>query len=293
MKTFISHATQDFSQVRLLVHLLHRYNVETWCCLFDLKAGASVKTTVINSLLKSDKLLVIVTPRACGSCWVTLEIATFENLKSGCEIIPLIFEHTDLEKISPGLSSYPGIDFTTNFITGFQKLFEKFNIEFPESPDRRDVNERRRIPNRRRNGDRRCKDIAERLNLSLWKSYSQNNRLTEDEYVSLTDYELNLFLESIRQEARKFLCYDEHGNLYNMEYIVHLYANHLWTYFKTNLCDTQNPGVRAKYIPYFLAKKLTHEYIIKCEDRRKKKDRREGLNRRSSDDSFISPWSRN
>ena len=287
MKIFISHATQDYSQVRLLVHLLRRYNVETWCCLFDLKAGASVKATVINSLLNSDKLLVVVTPRACGSCWVTLEITTFENLKPGCEIIPLIFEPADLEKISPGLSAYPGIDFTANFISGFKKLFEKLNIEFPESPDRREGEERRKTPTRRMNGDRRCHDITERLNLSLWKSYSQSNHLTEDEYVSLTDYELNLFLESIRQEARKFLCYDEHGNLYNMEYIVHLYANHLWSYFKTNLYDTQNHGVRAKYIPYFLAKKLTNEYIIKCEDRRKSKDRRAGLDRRSNNKSYI------
>jgi hypothetical protein len=290
MKTFISHATQDFSQVRLLVHLLHRYNVATWCSLFDLKAGASVKTTVISSLLNSDKLLVVATPRTCSSCWVTLEITTFENLKPGCEIIPLIFEHTDLEKISPGLSDYPGIDFTTNFITGFQELFEKFNIE---SPDHREAKERRKIKNRRRNSDRRSKDIAERLNLSLWKSYSQINHLTEDEYVSLTDYELNQFIESIRDEARKFLCYDEHGNLYNMEYIVHLYANHLWSYFKNNLYDNQNHGVQAKYIPYFLAKKLTNEYIIKCEDRRKNRDRRTEPDRRLDDDSLISPSSWN
>jgi hypothetical protein len=216
-----------------------------------------------------------------------LEIATFENLKPTCEIIPLMFEPTDLEKISPGLSSYPGIDFATNFIVGFQKLFEKFNIEFPESPDRRERIERRKIKNRRGNGDRRSQNIAERMNLSLWKSYSQSHRLTEDEYVSLTDYELNLFLESIRQEARKFLCYDEHGNLYNMEYIVHLYANHLWSYFRANVYDSQSHGVRAKYIPYFLAKKLTNEYLIKCEDRRKKKDRRAAADRRSNDKSYI------
>lgn len=280
MKIFISHATQDYSQVSLLVNLLQRCKVETWCCLFDLEAGASAKKTVINSLLTSDKLLVLATPRACGSCWVTLEITTFENLKKGCEIIPLIFEHTDLEKISPGLSNYPAIDFTTNFITGFQELSKKFNVEFPSPP------ERRKVPNRRRNGDRRSKNIAERLNLSLWKSYSQINHLTEDEYVSLTDYELNVFLESIRQEARKFLCYDEHGNLYNMEYIVNLYANHLWSYFKTNLYDTPNHGVRAKHIPYFLAKKLTSEYIIKCEDRRKNKDRRAGLGRCANTKSY-------
>lgn len=293
MKIFISHASEDFSPVRLLVHLLHRYNIETWCCHFDLKPGTNAKSSVINSLLQCDKLLVIATPRACGACWVTLEIATFENLKSGCDIIPLVFEPTDLDNISPGLSDYTGIDFTANFITGFQTLFKKINVELSSSSDHRKGKERRKIKNRRKNRDRRSTDIAERLNLSLWESYSQIHHLTEDEYVSLTDHELNLFIESIRQEARKFLCYDEHGNLYNMEYIVHLYADHLWSYFKNNLYDNQNHGVQAKYIPYFLAKKLTNEYIIKCEDRRKNKDRRAGPNRRFDDDGLISPSRRN
>lgn len=287
MKTFIAHANEDVSHVRLLVHLLHRYHIETWCRLFDLTADANAKTSVINSLLQSDKLLVVVTPQTCSSCWVTMEIAAFENLKPGCEIIPLMFDPTDLEQIFPGLCSYAAIDFVPNFIAGFQKLFERLGIIFADSLERRERKDRRKIQNRRANGDRRSQNIADRLNLSLWKCYSQTNHLTEDEYVSLTDSELNQFLESIRQETRKFLCYDEHGNLYNMEYIVHLYANHLWSYFKTNLYDTQNHGVRAKYIPYFLARKLTNEYIIKCEDRRKHKDRRAGEDRRSNNKSYL------
>jgi len=154
---YISHCNQDFSFVRFLTHVLNVYQIQTWGSQINF-AKNSCQTIEFESLLKnSEKLLVVISSCSLQSQSQPDEIHTFQRLKPSATIIPLILEHVNLNKISPGLAKYHFIDFSRDVTTSFKLLLEKLGREYIPAAERRAGSDRRQGSDRRCCTDRREK----------------------------------------------------------------------------------------------------------------------------------------
>lgn len=292
---FISHSCKDISLAKFLIHLFNYYHIKTWSSFIDLELGTNSNQNIDKALLRCDYLLVLITKNTLASSWITREISIFEKFNPSADIIPLIFnKKVNLNKIVPDLGQYQYVDFTQDLTSGFKTLFAKFGIEFLIPPERRQGHDRRNGRDRRKNSDRRSKDLTIRLHKTFLNLYSEISLITEKDDIDLNnDYELELFSESIRQGAKNYFCYDEIGNLYNPNFVTNLCLNQAWSSFADNSQQNNSKHIKAKYLTFAIAKKMTDKFIVRCMDRRNSNDRRSGSDRRVICKELNAIWSLN
>jgi len=292
-KLFISHSNEDVSLVKFITHLLEFYHIKSWSSFSDSDTNPGFNQNINVSLLNCDKLLVLVTANVENSNWISREISIFRKYKPQADIIPLIFKKLDLEEISPQLSNFQNIDFTEDLTYGFKNLFNKFGMNFLDPADRRAIDERRSGGDRRKNADRRSKNITLRLYKTFCYIYTEIGQKDVDSSIDITDpHQFEIFLESVKVGARKFLCLDENGNFYNTNYAVSFCLNQVCS----SAYHSANNGMKsviAKELILMLAKELTKKYTIRWKDRRKSTERRSGGDRREISETLNPVWSLN
>jgi hypothetical protein len=115
-------------------------------------------------------------------------------------------------------------------------------------------------------------DITSRLHLSFCTMLREMIHSNGDIYINLDNFQQrHIFLESMRLGAKKYLCYDDNGNLYNTNDAVNYCINQVCSCFKM---DRGGSSINADQLISELAKKMTAHYVIKWQDRRKIRERR-------------------
>lgn len=276
---FISHSCQDISLVKFLIHLLGYHQIKTWTSFISPELDVNSLQNIYQLLLSCDNLLVLITENTLASRCISSEILIFKKVNPAATIIPLIFnKKVDLEEVAPGLEYYHSVDFTHDLTTGFRKLFAKLGTEFLAYSERHYGQERRKGEDRRKNLDRRSKNPTIRLHRTFLNIYLQNSLINEKDDIDLNNgLELELLFESMKQGAKEFLCYDEIGNLYNTNFIVNLCLNQALDSLANNSHYKNDNTIKAKYLTFAIAKKMTDKFIVKCKDRRNRDDRRAGI----------------
>jgi len=105
---FVSYAREDKDFARQLVRHLRKWNRLPWQDLSNLKGGRNWHATIDDALRKAEALVVVMSPHATKSPYVTYEWAF--ALGAGVSVIPVLRKQTTLH---PRLSSIHYIDFTT------------------------------------------------------------------------------------------------------------------------------------------------------------------------------------
>jgi len=293
MKLFISHSSKDISLVKFIIHLLDFYRIESQCSFSDSENGTDDDRNINSSLLNCDKLLVMVTANTRNSSLITRDISLFNKYKPQAEIIPLIFRKINLEKIYPILDKFQHVDFTEDLTSGFEKLFTKFGMKFLDPDERRGGDDRRRGVDRRKNGDRRSKNITRRLYKTFCYMYGEIGQKNEDSSIDITDpRQFEIFLESVKVGARKFMCLDESGNLYNTNDAVSFCLSQICSEAYHSATNSIK-SVVVKELIFMLAKELTRRYVIRWKDRRRAVERRTGRDRREICETLNPVWSLN
>lgn len=259
IKAFISFNSKDICQANFIYHILKYYQIKSFFSPFHCEKGKIYSKEIKKNLKESDVLLVVVTKNTHLSSWVTKEIAIFESKKENVEIIPLIFEQANLGDISPGLSKYQYIDFS-DWTTGFTELFKKFGIKFLEKQFEVKTYNKRTLKDRR---------SEERINLRIqttfWNYYSRIYNLDMKDEVKLDERGYYYFYRSLLPGAKKYFYYDNFGNLFNYKYVLNLYAEKAWLFFRFY---SQNKYAKAIDLTILLANLITDNYTVKWIDRR-------------------------
>lgn len=279
---FISHSCEDISLVKFLIQLLSFHQIKSWTSFIKPELDANSPQSIYQLLLSCDNLLVLITENTLASRWVASEILMYKQVNPAATIVPLIFnKKIDLEKIASGLKHYQSVDFTHDLTTGFRLLFAKLGTDFLVHSERRFGCERRKGEDRRKNIDRRSKNPAIRLHRKFLDIYLQNSLVDEKDDIDLNNgLELELLFESLKQGAKDFLCYDEIGNLYNTNFIINMCLNQSLDSFANYSHYESNNIIKAKYLTFAVAKKITDKFVVKFKDRRNRDDRRSGIDRR-------------
>ena len=293
IKLFISHSNEDISLVKFIIHLLEFYHINSWSSFSDSDFASVSNQNFNTSFLNCDKLLVLVTANVEKANWMKKEISMFNKCKPQAEIIPLVFNKNNLKEISPILGDFQPVDFTEDLTDGFKKLFSKFGVNFLDPDERRMKDERRSGEDRRKNNERRSKNVTMRLFRTFCSLYSEISQSDEDAFIDITNQrEFEIFLESVKLGAKKFLCLDESENLYNTNYAVSFCLNHICS-FAYNTSNHKVNLLKAKDLLFMLAQELTKRYVIRWKDRRKNIDRRTGCERRELCETLDPVWSLN
>jgi len=294
IKLFISHSTKDISLAKFLVHLFDFYSIKTRCSFSDLEIDSDFEQNNDKALLTSDTLLVLITENARSSSWITEDISIFRKFKPHAEIIPLLFEKMNLNEDFPGSDQFQFIDFTQDLTSGFKELFTKFGMKFLDPGERRRGYDRRNGVDRRTTADRRSKNVTLRLYKTFCKMYSEISQNNEDTFIDIDDpHDFEIFLESVKVGARKFMCLDESGNLYNTNDAINYCLNQICLSLHNAATNNEIKHIKAKELTFILAKEMTNNYIIRWKDRRKATERRSGCDRREICETLTPVWSLN
>lgn len=107
---FVSYSRKDAPFIKELTSRLHQAGLDTWVDSNRLKAGREWRDAIDDAIRGSDALIVVMTPNARKSEYVTYEWAFAYGI--GLRIIPILLERTDLH---PRLAVLQFVDFTSHF----------------------------------------------------------------------------------------------------------------------------------------------------------------------------------
>src|SRR5258708_32003422 len=105
---FVSYAREDMDFARQLTKQLRESGRIPWQDLRNLRGGDNWQATIDDALRNAEALVVVMSPQATKSQYVTYEWAF--ALGAGVRVIPVVKKRTELH---PRLSTIQHIDFTT------------------------------------------------------------------------------------------------------------------------------------------------------------------------------------
>jgi hypothetical protein len=174
MSAFISYSSKDLGFVRLLVKLLEFHDIEYWFSTANLKGGDRFAESINQAIANVDVMLVIVSANSINSPWVPKEIGTFQKLRPGSPIVPLLIDDVSPDDLSGlGLAGIQYVDFAECLLHGFECLFKFFNKSFLPPPHIRGHSERRKTATR------------QRLRYGFWLAYHDVSGLGKFEPIEL------------------------------------------------------------------------------------------------------------
>lgn len=116
---FISYNHDDGDFAELLQSRIERVGFNTWMDEGQLRAGQNWRVEIDRAIREAFALIVVMTPRAKTSEYVTYEWAFAWGV--GVEVIPLVFEETQLH---PRLEALHYLDFTNRSARRWDRLME-------------------------------------------------------------------------------------------------------------------------------------------------------------------------
>lgn len=126
VKVFVSHSSKDKSIVDRIVSDLENRGISVWYDKSEIKAGDNIVEKVNEGLRDSKYFLIILSPNAIRSSWVTEEtsFAVLQQIAlKGIFVIPILIEDCD---IPPLLRPKRYVDFRNSYDQGIQQLLEVF-----------------------------------------------------------------------------------------------------------------------------------------------------------------------
>jgi nucleoside 2-deoxyribosyltransferase len=97
LKVFLSHATEDKSQVELVRHQIEALCVDVYLAEHDPQPGASIAAKIEAAIEASDVLVVLITTHGLNSSYVHQEIGVARALQK--PIIPIVDVHADKDHL--------------------------------------------------------------------------------------------------------------------------------------------------------------------------------------------------
>lgn len=119
---FISYSTADAEFVEKLSADLQRSGLSPWVAAKELNVGDSLLEIIENAITVADYFVVVLSPEAVASRWVSVELETAllgEIQSQRTKVLPIL--HRKCE-IPPFVSRKLYADFTTSYASGFQQL---------------------------------------------------------------------------------------------------------------------------------------------------------------------------
>ena len=272
---FISHTSADKYFVDLLTELLYYHHIDIWYDKKDIQVGSDYREDINKGLADSDYLIIVVSTKSCDSKWVTREIASYQAKKGLTNVIPVMLEKVDPDKLFDGLRGIQGILFYENMLAGFQSLMKVFDKEFLPVQERRVRADRREIE--RRGPERRRAPINQRLRIGLWKTYEKSTGIGKFERCDdLTTFNRLKVVDSFNEELMNYEVFTKDGNTCNITFEE---LDQLTYVVREELC--KRDYVTAVIFVEAVAEEFLKHYDLKTIDRRNKNtDRRDKNDRR-------------
>lgn len=150
---FVSYSTEDAYFVDLLVKLLTFHRIRPWHDSHEIAASHDIPESLRTGLRQTESMIVVLSPNALRSRWVSRELFAFTTLRGTNAVFPVkLQDFQDTEGVFQELRSRKAIDFSGNMLDGFEQLTEAFGKPFLPLPE-----------NRKAASDRRSSSPAERL----------------------------------------------------------------------------------------------------------------------------------
>lgn len=126
VKVFVSYSSKDKAIVDRIVSDLRNHDIIVWYDKFTIKAGDNIVEKINEGLRDSKYFLVILSPNALSSFWVTEEVS-FAILQQiafkGIFVIPVLIQECE---IPPLLRHRRYVDFRKSYDEGIQQLLDIF-----------------------------------------------------------------------------------------------------------------------------------------------------------------------
>jgi len=200
---FISYDSKDYYLVSLLEELLRFHYIDVWCAPSNIRPGAVFSSDIEQALTRSNVLIVVSSVNSISSKWVPKEVTTFQNRHDQASIIPILLDSTNVDEITPGLSSYQAIDFSKSMLGGCRTLFRSLGKDFISNRDRRN-DLRRESKDRRKNYDRRSSTKLQRMRKGFWLAYAKHTGRGEFEELNDTLREKFKVIDALREIVQSY-----------------------------------------------------------------------------------------
>ena len=122
MRAFISHSTKDGAFARdVLKPFLAQHEIDAWCCGSDTRTAVDWERQIREALMRSDWILVILSPDAVRSDWVRAETHWALEHRKG-RVVPLLLRGCDPSSIHLRLGTLQYIDFRSDLKVAGKEL---------------------------------------------------------------------------------------------------------------------------------------------------------------------------
>lgn len=126
---FLSHSSDDKPFVRELNNALNKAGLNTWFDENDIEVTHSIPGKINEALSECAYFLIILTPNAIESKWVTNELNA--ALMMGKTIVPVLLKTCE---IPPLLKDIKYADFRSDHLLGLNQLLKVFPVQTPGAP---------------------------------------------------------------------------------------------------------------------------------------------------------------
>ena len=111
-QVFLSWTEEDQAIMEPIRRALIREGITVWVNKTDIKTGADFQVAINHGIERADQVVYLISPASLQSAYCQEEISYALSLNK--QIVPLLIQSIDLEKISPELRSLEFINFTDN-----------------------------------------------------------------------------------------------------------------------------------------------------------------------------------
>ena len=269
---FISYDSRDYYVVSLLEELLRFHYINVWCAPSDIRPGANFSSDIEQALKRANVLIVVSSVNALSSKWVPKEITTFQTRHQKASIIPILLDSTNVDEITPGLSSFQAIDFSKSMLGGCRTLFRSLGKDFMSNRDRRN-DFRRDSKDRRRGYDRRSSTTLQRMRQGFWLAYAKHTGKGEFDEINDSLREKFKVIDALREVAEAYKYFKGPDLECDSTEVLQKTTQTVWTLMK------ERGHFKAVYIVEGIAEEIHDQYDIQMQTRRHS-PRRESTDRR-------------
>lgn len=266
---FISYDSKDYYLVSLLEELLRFHYIDVWCAPSNIRPGAVFSSDIEQALTKSNVLIVVSSVNSISSKWVPKEVTTFQNRHDQASIIPILLDSTNVDDITPGLSSYQAIDFSKSMLGGCRTLFRSLGKDFMSNRDRR--NDLRRDSKDRRKGyDRRSSTTLQRMRRGFWLAYAKHTGKGEFDEINDSLREKFKVVDALTEAAQSFKYIKDTDVECDPTEVLQRSTQNVWDLMK------QRGHFKAVYIVEGIAEEIHDQYDVRMRTRRQSSRRGPG-----------------
>lgn len=131
VRVFVSHAAKDRKWVKRLISILQRHGIAYWYSAKHLKGAQQWHDEIGKALVRSNWLVVVLTPDSVKSRWVKREVLfALNDDKYEHHIVPVMAKACQPKRLSWTLGAFQQVDFTGGFDAGCIALLKAFGKRY-------------------------------------------------------------------------------------------------------------------------------------------------------------------